>query len=201
MTGATRFRPTAAVVMMLFLLPVGTAAGIDLPQKDGWYRWQTTSVATAADACCYMLRNGIVERCVCNLDDRRAGMNIDTDRTGNNRLISIYVMVENGSASRIRALNSDCAVDTSTRILDLGTVDVADSIAWLQARLGSEPDLAEQVVNAIGVHGGNDSMRALIQVIENRSYRKELREHALFWLAQSNSDDAFAYLDRLLGSR
>lgn len=191
----------ASVVGALLLLASGAAAGIDIPPDDGWYRWQTPSVATAADACCHNWRNGVVERCVCNLDERRDGLSIDTGIVGDDRLISVYVKTENGEVRKIRALNADCPVNTSTRIVDLDPVAVADSIAWLQSHLDSTRDLAEPAINAIGMHGGDAGMRALIGVIENRSLRKSLREHALFWLAQSDSDDAFAYIDRLLSRR
>lgn len=198
----TRAGIVAGVSLLLsLLLPVAAAADVDVPPADGWYRWQTTSVATATDACCHTWRNGVVERCVCDLDERQYGMSIDNGMIGDDRMINVYVKIEGGAARKIRALSADCPVNTSTRITDLGIVDVADSIGWLRSQLDSDPDVAEHSVNAIGIHGGDDSLQALIGVIENRSYRTELREHALFWLARSDSDDAFAYLDRLLSRR
>lgn len=200
MSDRTRTGVIAGAALALLLLSPGAAAGIDVPSNEGWYRWQTTSVATAAGACCHTWRNGVVERCVCDLDERRYGLNIDSGAIGDDRLISVYVKTENGSVAKIRALNADCPVNTSSRIEDLGTVAAADSIAWLQALIEAAPELAEQSINAIGMHGGYASIRALIGVIENRGYHRNLREHALFWLARSDSDDALAYLDRLLGS-
>jgi hypothetical protein len=38
-------------------------------------------------------------------------------------------------------------------------------------------------------------------VLRDRGLHREIRERALFWLAQSDSDRAFAYLDELLAGR
>lgn len=201
MSGAMRTGPVSGLILTILLLPSAADADIDIPSADGWYRWQTNAVGTAADVCCQTWRNGVIERCICNLDERPYGLNIDSGASADERRISVYVKTKNGSLAQIRALNADCPVDTSSRIEDLGTVSAADSIDWLRAQIDAAPEIAEQALDTIGMHGGDAGLRALIGVIENRDMRRNLREHALFWLAQSDSDDAFAYLDRLLSRR
>ena len=38
----------------------------------------------------------------------------------------------------------------------------------------------------------------LLDIVKNKSFGMDVREDALIWLAQSNSDIAFEYFDQLL---
>ena len=191
----------ALLLAAVLPLPAAFAAGVDVPDTDGWYRWQTTAAESAARACCHEFKNGVVIRCRCDLDDRGQGLAFDAGTIGGERLLNVYVKVEDGVVKRVRALAADCPADTATPVAELGAVDAEDSIAWLRAALASSPGVAEHSVDAIALHGGGAGLDALIGVIENRDFRRSLREHALFWLAQSDSDDAYEYLDGLLGRR
>ena len=42
---------------------------------------------------------------------------------------------------------------------------------------------------------------ALTDLLEDRDRKQKTREQALFWLAQSDNDDAFLLLDQLLSER
>ena len=50
---------------------------------------------------------------------------------------------------------------------------------------------------AISAHPGGEGTRILRDVVQSDSNRKN-REEAIFWLAQSDDDEAFAFLDALL---
>jgi hypothetical protein len=51
------------------------------------------------------------------------------------------------------------------------------------------------------MHADDVALPALQSLVEDRSQDRELREQALFWLAQSDSDEAYRYIDSLLGRR
>lgn len=42
---------------------------------------------------------------------------------------------------------------------------------------------------------------SLVRIVKDKSADRELREQALFWLAESDSDEAYALIDRLLSAR
>jgi hypothetical protein len=65
----------------------------------------------------------------------------------------------------------------------------------------AETDVSEDAIAAISMHVGDEAFTALTTLVEDRNSSRKLREQALFWLAQSNSDEAFSYLDRLLSKR
>jgi HEAT repeat protein len=58
-------------------------------------------------------------------------------------------------------------------------------------------DVREEAVFALSLLPEERAVKALAAVLEDRKLDKDVREQALFWLAQSESDEAFAYVDRL----
>ena len=58
-------------------------------------------------------------------------------------------------------------------------------------------DVREEAVFALSQLPEERAVKALASVLEDRSLDRDIREQALFWLAQSESDEAFAYVDRL----
>lgn len=82
--------------------------------------------------------------------------------------VTLYVRKDNGQPSQIRVFDSSCVVSSSESITDMGQLSQDASVAML------------------------------LDIARERSIDMEVREEALFWLAQSNSDTAFEYFDRLL---
>jgi HEAT repeat protein len=64
-----------------------------------------------------------------------------------------------------------------------------------------EDDVREEAVFALSQLPGERGIDALFAVLRDQGLHREIREQALFWLAQSDSDRAFAYLDELLAGR
>jgi hypothetical protein len=104
---------------------------------------------------------------------------------------------------KLLALSPQCQVEAGSEIKDLGEVAAESSMAWLQTYMASADRLAEQALAAIATHEGG--VKQLIEVAENRRLPLTMRERALFWMAQSDSDEAFDYvallLNRYTGSR
>jgi hypothetical protein len=76
----------------------------------------------------------------------------------------------------------------------------ADAETVIAAALKNDPDggVREHAVFALSVLPDGRSATALIAAAEDRSLPRELRKRALFWLAQSESEGARQYLDRIL---
>ena len=45
------------------------------------------------------------------------------------------------------------------------------------------------------------AVEALADILEDSSLDMEVREQAIFWFSQTESDEAFAYIDRILTSK
>jgi HEAT repeat protein len=56
----------------------------------------------------------------------------------------------------------------------------------------------EQAIFALSQLPDGRGTRALIATAEDRSLTREQRKRAVFWLAQSESDEAQAYLQKVL---
>lgn len=117
--------------------------------------------------------------------------------------VRIYVRIKNGSPTRIRFRDDRCTwsqADEPTEFHDLGIVDNDASVAWLSDQVDVDSRVSEDAIAAISAHAGDAAFAALTGMLEDRKQDKEMREQALFWLAQTNSDQAFEYLDALISS-
>ena len=116
-------------------------------------------------------------------------------------LVSIYVRISAGTVAKIRVTTDECPVRILTPLNDLGVIPNAASIAWLIQQVDTGTRISESALAAISAHAGAEAFTALTTLVEDRDNSRNLREQALFWLAQSDSDEAFGYLDRLLSKR
>lgn len=182
--------------LSVFALPVARAELQDL-RADGWHVWKVAASGSASQICCYSWQGGGSRRCGCDLDGRREGFKTTDDVVSNSGDLRIYVRTEGGKVRDIKPLSAGCPVTSESELLDLDPVSARESIEWLSSRVRSGSRLADNAILAISLHadGGVDR---LIRFVEDRTMDKDLRETTLFWLAHSDTDQAFAYLDELL---
>jgi HEAT repeat protein len=84
----------------------------------------------------------------------------------------------------------------------LSQVAAPETEAAIATALRKEPDrhVREQAIFALSQLPHERGAKALVAVVEDRSLPREDRRHAIFWLGQSDSEYATAYLDRLLNN-
>lgn len=115
--------------------------------------------------------------------------------------LQIFVAMEMGRPVKLRLRgDSICSGHFEVEATDLGVVEVDRSIDWLRRYTEPESELGSEVLMAISLHSGDRPVTILADVIKSGSNRK-MREEALFWLAQSDSDEAFVVIDRLLSGK
>ncbi|MDX1554706.1 MAG: hypothetical protein R3212_01635 [Xanthomonadales bacterium] len=188
---------------VLILLLAGLVAGpadadpISLPQ-DGWYRWEVAAGAAGQKACCYNFRSGNIQRVECRLGDSGDGMIMEDDCEVHSDMMQVFVEVSGGRVREIQPLSSTCPVRTPADIRTIDRVSTADSIEWLKAQVAHNPTIADEAVMTLSFHAEREALQALVTILEDSQNRMDAREQALFWMVQSGSDEAFAYLDRLL---
>ena len=195
------FARALAFVLLFVAWTDGGAAEFAAPTDDGWHVWQVQGTDDGTSACCYRWRNGTSSKQGCDLDGGHGGSITIGDCDIENDQVSVYVRLNAGNVTKIRALTSECPVTTRTPLNDLGRVSTSASVAWLLGQVDAETRVSEDAIAAISMHVGDEAFTALTSLVEDRDRDKDLREQALFWLAQSNSDEAFNYLDRLLSKR
>jgi HEAT repeat protein len=85
----------------------------------------------------------------------------------------------------------------------LAQTGVAESDIEIQKALRDERNqgVRDELVFALSQLPDDRAFKALIAVIEDRKMSDDDREQALFWLAQSDSDLAFEYLNELISRR
>lgn len=196
MTAVLRRYLLLCTALLAFAAP---AARADLKAlgADGWHSWKVAAIESASPICCFSWRRGVMRQCGCDLDGLDAGFGSADELQDAANELKIYVRTDGGRVREIRALSADCPVTAKAEIAVLDPVTSSESIEWLSSHVRADGRLAENAVMAISLHadGGIDR---LIEFVEDGSIDRDLRETALFWLANSDSDQAFAYLDRLL---
>jgi len=160
-----------AVVAMLIICSESMAAEFATDAPDGWHTWQIDEAGAVSEMCCFTRQRGSTSQSGCNLDGRRVSYGDGGNCSATTGIVQFYVLMKNGKPSTIRILSSECPVTTETRITDHGVITAKDNVEWFR------------------------------NVIEDASVGRSVREEALFGLAQSESDSAFDYLDRLLTGR
>jgi hypothetical protein len=80
---------------------------------------------------------------------------------------------------------------------DLGLLEADQSIDWFEQYIGTRSDLSSDALAAISMHESDRALKILIGIVESDA-DMDIREDAVFWMAQSDSEAAFNYLDRLL---
>ena len=184
---------------MKVLLLLVMATGLDAIGDSGWYTWRVTTNDYESRWCCADWSRGRALPVTCNLDGK--GRSYTSDATGlvSSDEIQIYAQLHRGRVAQVHTLSPHCAVETKTEIRDLGLVDTGDSIDWLQRQVTLRSAVAEDALLAISTHEEAAALESLRRYIEDRSLDLDLREQALFWLVQSDSELGWAYLDDLLG--
>lgn len=165
--------------------------------SDGWYTWKVDARPSAPVMCCFTWNRGIATRRSCDLDSHRGGFGSNHETTNDGAGLQIYVNRKAGTVTDIRALSASCPVTAASGIRDISPITRGESIAWLSSNVGTDEDLSDDAILAISMHAGG-GIETLIGFVENNALDMDLRESALFWLVQSDSDEAFEYIDRIL---
>lgn len=110
---------------------------------------------------------------------------------------TIYVLIKSGKTKEIEIRGHWCNGHSHKNAIDHGLLSTDESIDWLQQYLGTRSDLSSDALAAISRHAGSRSLRILIGIVESDAHN-DIREEAVYWMAMSESEEAFQYIDRLL---
>ena len=84
-----------------------------------------------------------------------------------------------------------------SRLAQAGAAGAEEAIG-AALRKDADDHVREQAIFALSQLPGERATLALIKVAEDRSLSREQRKRAVFWLSQSESSSAQAYLDKVL---
>lgn len=108
------------------------------------------------------------------------------------------------AADLIRLGNTDQAREVRAQawfwLAQKGAPEAENAIA-AALRKDNDDEVRDRAIFALSQLPDERASRALIAAAEDRSLSRELRKKAVFWLSQSQSDSAQAYLERVLSAR
>ena len=111
--------------------------------------------------------------------------------------LEIYARIESGRPRELQIPSLQCGRKTTPDAEHLGTISATESVAWLGRFISPRSPVSSEVMAAISAHPGGAGTALLQDVVRSDLDRKN-REEAVFWLAQSDDDAAYAFLDILL---
>lgn len=199
MSGPIRVRGLGVIALMaIACLGNETIASSVLDiTEDGWHTWRVPSIENSQTFCCFSWTGSGARQRICDLDRGHGNYSSSSSIATHSGEIQVYALIEAGKASKISVLSPHCEVVASTEISDLGSVSADDSIDWLRPYITAKSDVASDALAAISRHSGNYAFQVLAEVVEsNADY--EFREEAIFWMVMSETENAFAYIDRLI---
>jgi HEAT repeat protein len=196
-----RVERSAHVVLCLLLIAAGqhseiARADISGLGNDGWHTWQVEAVDDAPEMCCFSWRSGAASRKQCDLDGRNGVFGSGDDPSTSDSAVQIYALMKGGGVTKIRALSSSCPVVSDSQITDLGLIDPDDSVDWLEQFIGGK-EFGSDALAAVAVHDGAMA-RTMLTDAAKPDNKSELREEAIFWMAQvrvaETADDIKRYI-------
>jgi hypothetical protein len=121
-------------------------------------------------------------------------------QVGGTEDLQIHALIESGRPVEFYLPSLQCYRRNVPTSADLGTISPAESIAWLRRFISPRTEVSSEVMAAISMHPGREAVEVLQDVV--RSDRDwENRKQAVFWLAQSQDESAYVFLDSLLSDR
>ena len=183
--------PAVALVIVVLTCTRWAGAAIPTLDTDGWYTWRVEAIDNST-RCCGTWSGGRLVSRVCHLDTGKtvagcAGL----DATGE---IQVYVRVERGEVTRVRAFSPTCPVETESKLRDLGRVDNRDSVLRLGSYVVPGSYLGDEALAAIAAHAGPEAFAFLREATRD----PQIRERALFWLVQTDTDEAYNFVESLV---
>lgn len=173
------------------------AAALSDIDGNGWFTWRVTATADAPNWCCYEWNGGISTTRSCDLDTRQGNFGAHSDYADNVDQMQIYALLDAGVLIKLRTVSAQCPVTSRSAISDLGTVDVIQSVKWLEKIISPHSELSSQALASIAIHDGDESRDVLIDVARHDS-DPENREDALFWMAQVRSLETGGEIKKLM---
>ena len=186
----------AALVLLCWADGESMAAPLDALATDGLYTWRVASTEDAPPWCCACRDNSPVAS-ACDLDSRHASYSVSDEFQAPKGEMQIYALIESGKARHIRVLSPLCEVTTRRDVVDLGLIEVDESLAWLEGHVASREPVGTDALAAIAVHKGSAALRFLIDTAD-AGPTKDLRKEAIFWMSQARIGESAGELERLM---
>jgi hypothetical protein len=187
----------AALVLTSWAGGDSIAASLDALAADGLYTWRIASTDDAPPWCCICWTNDLPTPGACDLDNRHGTYGVSDEFQAPKGEMLIYALIESGQAKRVRVLSPQCRVTSRREVVDLGPVEVGESLAWLKSHVPASESVSTDALAAIAVHKGSAALRFLIDMAD-AGPTTELRKDAIFWMSQARITESAGELERLM---
>jgi hypothetical protein len=190
----------AALLLLCGIDGEALADRLDALAADGLYTWRVASADDVPAWCCGCW-NESRQGGACDLDSRHGSFGVLNDvwhgLQAPDEEMQIYALIEAGVARRIRVLSPSCPVTSRRDVVDLGVVEVDESLEWLEDRVVPGESPGGGALAAIAAHRGPAAMQFLVEMAD-AGPTPGLRKDAIFWMSQARIGESAGELERLM---
>jgi hypothetical protein len=170
-----------------------------LPVGD-WLEYRVPLQPGQSAPCCFEWQGEQMGRRGCHLQKRPGSYGTSDNEPAGAPDATLRVLLQRGEqgVGRVLAVGEQCPVDAgSAQLRSIAAVDVQASVALLAHGIdGDGRRQRGEALHALALHAGTPADLALEQMAGSK--RKDLRQDAIFWLAQARGERGFRVVRDLL---
>jgi hypothetical protein len=166
-----------------------------------WVSWSVPVIEGHGYSCCW---SRDWKRSSCQLEAKNQSWGSSDDDPRQDPYLNVLVRLDDGKVERIRSVSASCPLNAGgRRFVWLEGVKPEESVRFLTEVARSAPgskgnDLDEEALDSLAFHRNSAALDALTDFATSDRYRRDLREHALFWLGQNRGREGYEVITRVL---
>jgi len=166
-----------------------------------WVSWTVPVIEDHEFTCCW---DRGWKRSACKLETTNQSWGSSDEDPRKDPYLSVLVRLQDGKVERILSVSASCPLDAGgKRFVWLEGVKPEESVRFLtevarNAPGGKGNDVDEEALDSLALHRNAGAVDALAEFATSARYRKDLREHALFWLGEARGREGYEVVARVL---
>jgi hypothetical protein len=165
-----------------------------------WVSWSVPVIEGHRYSCCW---NRKFKPSLCQLEAKNQSWGSSGDDPRQDPYLNVLVRLQDGKVERVRSVSASCPLNAGgRRFVWLEGVKPEESVRFLADLVRSAPgkgsSLDEEGLDALAFHRNSGALEALSEFATSDRYRRDVREHALFWLGEARGRAGYEVVARVL---
>lgn len=162
-----------------------------------WVSWTVPVIEGQGFTCCW---SRDWKPSGCRLEEQNQSWGNSDKDSRQDPYLNVLVRLQNGRVNRVRSVSASCPLNAGgRRFVWLEGVKPEESVRFLAELVkGGNDDVDREGLDALAFHRNSGALDALADFATSTRHRKEIREHALFWLGQARGREGYEVVARVL---
>jgi hypothetical protein len=165
-----------------------------------WVSWTVPVIEGHGYSCCW---NRELKPSLCRLETKNQSWGSSGEDLRQEPYLNVLVRLQDGKVERVRSVSPSCPLNAGgRRFVWVEGVKPEESVRFLAELVRSAPgkgsNVDEEGLDALAFHRNSGALEALSEFATSDRYRRDLREHALFWLGEARGRAGYEVVMRVL---